>query len=161
MRMIAKSALCTVALAAVAGCQAPGFLAQPATPTATTPTAAREPSPDATPRAKRKPQPAQVAVVHPPSPEKTPDGEAPDIGAIGMDESKVRELFGQPLTEEDNAPERKLKYHPGACSVEFALYPDVDTRTYRILTLEVSSDDGTAKGRRSCINQLKSRIAAQ
>src|SRR5262249_52321295 len=139
--------------------QAPGSAPPSARPSsAISPTAMPGPHQSSTPAVKKK-EPAQAAIVHAPPPPR--NGEAPDIGAVGMDESKVRELFGPPLTEEDNAPERKLKYHTGACSVEFALYPDVDTRTYRILTLEVSSDDGTAKGRRSCVNQLKSRIATQ
>lgn len=155
---IAKSALCTVALAAVAGCQTTGQAPpRPSPAVQPTPAAGTAPNAGATSPVKKK---EQASIAHPP-PSKTTDGETPDIGAVGMDESKVRELFGDPVTEEDNAPERTLKYHPGACSVEFALYPDVDTRTYRILTLEVSSDDGTAKGKRSCITQLKSRIAAQ
>jgi hypothetical protein len=146
-------------LAAVVGCQGP---TKPVPPTTTAPSSTTTPAPNANvaPPVKKK-EPAQASVAHPPPTAKTTDGETPDVGAVGMDETKVKELFGTPLAEEDNAPERRLKYHTGSCSVEFALYPDVDTRTYRILTLEVSSDDGTAKGRRSCINQLKSRIAAQ
>jgi hypothetical protein len=143
------------------GCQNQSGMTKPAPASATTPPPAAESTPNSAAAAPlKKKEPSQASVSHQP-PAKTPDGETPDVGAIGMDESKVRELFGTPLTEEDNAPERRLTYHTGACSVEFALYPDVDTRTYRILTLEVSSDDGTAKGRRSCLNQLKSRIAAQ
>ncbi|HEY1722422.1 MAG TPA: hypothetical protein VGG27_14360 [Magnetospirillaceae bacterium] len=94
--------------------------------------------------------------------DKLSDAESPDVGAVGLEESRIRGLFGEPVSEVDDAPAKKLSYRMsskiGACSLEFTLYPDVDSRTYRTLTLEVRNDDGTAKGQRICVADLKSRI---
>lgn len=145
--------------AALAGCQTAG---PPAAlkATASQPSGgygeegAKEPAPQ------KKKTASLTPVDHPrPSPSgKTDDAESPDIGAVGLEESKVRNLFGVPVSEVDDAPAKRLSYKTGACSIEFTLYPDVDTRTYRTLTLEVRNDDGTPKGQRICVADLKSRI---
>jgi hypothetical protein len=108
--------------------------------------------------AKETRQRKRVAAIPAPKEKSEKEIENPDVGAVGMDESSIRQLFGVPNAEVDDAPAKRLSYRTGSCSVEFALYPDVDTRTYRTLSSEVKNDDGTAKGQRICVADIKSRI---
>src|SRR5579862_6733348 len=161
-----RFAVWAIGLAALAGCEAASPQAQPNQVKAEPPTTEDQMPPvsksEAAALAKKTTRPTQTASVAPHS--VAPDRvgidstDLSDIGAVGLDETQIRSLLGPPATEVDDAPAKKLKYRNGTCSLEFSLYPDVETRVYRILTVEVNSDDGSIKGWRDCVAGLRSRL---
>jgi hypothetical protein len=155
----AKRAICILAAGIVVGCEAPSthqppVVAAPSPPPAT----ASLPSP-----AQKPPPPSDTAHAHEPAEphDAEDDPDLSDVGAVGLDEGRVRELLGAPVAEEDDTVVKRLHYREGSCSIEFSMYPDVETREFRILTLMVISDDRTARGKRICVARLKSQLAVK
>lgn len=79
------------------------------------------------------------------------------IHLIGLDEGELQKLLGPPTLQEDRAPGKTWRYRDGRCTLDLSLYPDVETRVYRTLSYEVSSDDHTDEGKRLCMVELQSR----
>ena len=154
----------TVLLAACAASKSGSSVASPEPKTQAVEPPAADAQATAPPKPKAKPKPAQLAAIQPP-PTKSDQGkeeqaDLPDVGAVGLDEARLKLLLGDPAAETDNDPQKVLRFRAGKCLLEFALYPDVEARVYRTLSYEVANDDGTAKGRRSCIADLRARLQA-
>jgi hypothetical protein len=58
-----------------------------------------------------------------------------------MDEKSLLAQLGPPSASWDEIPGRKLSFRQRDCLLTVTLYPDVETREFRTLTYEVSSDD--------------------
>ncbi|WP_445682842.1 hypothetical protein [Radicibacter daui] len=58
-----------------------------------------------------------------------------------MDEESLLAQLGPPSASWDEIPGRKLSFRRRDCLLTVTLYPDVETRVFRTLTYEVSSDE--------------------
>jgi len=77
---------------------------------------------------------------------------------VGLGESQLVERLGKPSVQrEDQPPGKTWRYQNRTCTVDFMLYPDVETRTYRALAYEVINDDKSAAGKRLCLAELEAR----
>jgi hypothetical protein len=77
---------------------------------------------------------------------------------VGLAEAQLIARLGQPsLRREDQPPGKTWRYQNRSCTVDFMLYPDVETRIYRALAYEVINDDKSAAGKRLCLAELESR----
>ena len=88
------------------------------------------------------------------------DGGRP-VNLIGLDEQQLRGLLGPPAAEEERPPGKIWRYRKGGCSLNFSLYPDVQTRKFGTLTYEVKSDDNTDEGKRACLADIQPRGQAR
>lgn len=79
------------------------------------------------------------------------------INLVGLDEQQVEAVLGAPTEQEDRAPAKTWRYRSGSCTVDLALYPDVETRVFRTLSYAVTTDDDTAAEERLCLATLQSR----
>jgi hypothetical protein len=91
------------------------------------------------------------------APQTAATGNADPMHLIGLDEGQLKARFGAPATEEDQSPGKTLRYRNRRCTLSLALYPDVQTRVFRALSYEVTSDDHSATGTRHCLAELESR----
>lgn len=85
---------------------------------------------------------------------------APDSGAslIGLAEDQLLARLGPPAIERDDQPPGKTwRYLNRNCTVDFTLYPDVQTRIYRALAYEVTNNDNSAAAKRLCLAELEAR----
>jgi hypothetical protein len=111
--------------------------------------------------------PRRVAAAHPrPTPSRpaaapaTAPTAAPDSGAslIGLNEDQLLARLGPPAAERDDQPPGKTwRYQHKDCTVDFTLYPDVQTRIYRALAYEVINNDNSATAKRLCLAELEAR----
>jgi len=60
---------------------------------------------------------------------------------VGLSEAEIQNLMGRPSLMDDRPPAKTWRYLRGGCTLTLALYPDVETRIFRALTYEVTSDD--------------------
>lgn len=142
--------LCVIALMALCGCADP-------TPqhTASAPPAHGEQSPG--PIALTAP-PAPTAPAKAPVPAKRRDATKPaatsaqaaPVQLVGMNEGEVQALLGTPSMVEDHAPGKTWRFRKHDCVLSVALYPDVQTRVFRTLSYEVTSDDHNAGAKQLC-----------
>lgn len=81
---------------------------------------------------------------------------------VGLAEAQLVARLGQPSIErEDQPPGKTWRYQNKNCTVDFMLYPDVETRIYRALAYEVINDDKSAAGKRLCLAELEARAHGQ
>jgi hypothetical protein len=81
---------------------------------------------------------------------------------VGLAEAQLMARLGQPSVErEDQPPGKTWRYQNKNCTVDFMLYPDVETRIYRALAYEVINDDKSAAGKRLCLAELEARAHGQ
>ena len=149
--------ICGIALIALSGCAAPPPAPpRPATPpvaqdTASTGPVALVPPPSSAP-AKAAPvkhhddRKATAAVATAPAPASL----APPVRLVGMDEGSVQALLGTPSAVEDHAPGKTWRFRKQTCVLSLALYPDVQTRVFRTLSYEVTSDEHNAGAKQLC-----------
>jgi hypothetical protein len=109
--------------------------------------------------------PVAAAVEAPPPAAASTPAVAPAPAAApvltGYRESELRALLGPPTSEENRPPGKQWRYRIDGCTLDVQLYPDVETKQYGTLAYKVKSDDDTDEGRRLCLAQLQSRIAAR
>lgn len=100
------------------------------------------------------PQPVKpakrVAAVKPPPPPATHEPVPPPLRPVGLDEETLKNLLGQPSASRDEAPARVLSFRRSECALNLTLYPDVETRVFRTLSYEVTSDDHDERTARTC-----------
>jgi hypothetical protein len=65
-------------------------------------------------------------------------------------------MFGPPNAADDSGPGKTWRYRNGRCTLNLSFYPDVETRVYRTLAYEVTSDDNNAERKRVCLSQFQS-----
>jgi hypothetical protein len=155
--------LCGIALMALSGCASP-------TP---------PPPPASTPAAQDASSAGPIALVVPPSqapvkpaPVKRHDDHkataasaavppsAAPVQLVGMDEGAVQALLGTPSTVEDHAPGKTWRFRKHECVLSVALYPDVQTRVFRTLSYEVTSDEHNAGAKQLCETKFGGVAAA-
>jgi hypothetical protein len=84
-----------------------------------------------------------------------PDSEAEPVRLVGQDESRIQALFGRPNQEVEAAPGKIWRYTRSNCRLDVNLYPDVQTRVFRTLAYEVTSNDNSDEGRRACLLEFQ------
>jgi hypothetical protein len=97
--------------------------------------------------------------LHPPAAKSARKATLDEV--VGLDEAQLRSRFGPPSSEEDKAPGKVWHYRSGHCRVDLDLYPDVETRVYRALAYEVTSDDGSHEKEHHCLAELALRGAGR
>ncbi|MBP7339013.1 hypothetical protein [Niveispirillum sp.] len=108
-------------------------------------TAATRPAPEPATPAKR-PATAKPPPVSVPAPDPAP----PPLRPVGMDEETLKNLLGQPSASRDETPARVLSFRRSQCALNLTLYPDVESRVFRTLSYEVTSDDHDERTARTC-----------
>ncbi len=86
--------------------------------------------------------------------------QAPPVQLVGMNEGEVQALLGTPSMVEDNAPGKTWRFRKHDCVLSVALYPDVQTRVFRTLSYEVTSDDHNAGAKQLCETKFGNVAAA-
>jgi hypothetical protein len=86
--------------------------------------------------------------------------QAAPVQLVGMNEGEVQALLGTPSMVEDHAPGKTWRFRKHDCVLSVALYPDVQTRVFRTLSYEVSSDDNNAGAKQLCETKFGNVAAA-
>ncbi len=154
--------LSVIALMALCGCEDPApkhvvSAPPPQEPAAPTGPVALTPPP--TPAAPTKAVPAKRRDATKPAPQ-TATAAPPPVQLVGMDEGAVQALLGAPSTVEDHAPGKTWRFRKHDCVLSVALYPDVQTRVFRTLSYEVTSDDHNAGAKQLCETKFGNVAAA-
>lgn len=101
------------------------------------------PTPPASKKAETPPaRPARAPRETAPSP--------PPFQPVGMDEGRIKAVLGPPNASQDEAPGRLLSFRRRECVLNLTLYPDVETRVFRTLSYEVTSDDHDTRSTALC-----------
>src|SRR5579863_1149138 len=123
----------------------------PTGPVALTPPAPATPAKAAVPAKRRDAaKPAQQTATAAP----------PPVQLVGMDEGAVQALLGAPSMVEEHAPGKTWRFRKHDCVLSVALYPDVQTRVFRTLSYEVTSDDHNAGAKQLCETKFGNVAAA-
>ena len=86
--------------------------------------------------------------------------QAAPVQLVGMNEGEVQALLGAPSLVEDHAPGKTWRFRKHDCVLSVALYPDVQTRVFRTLSYEVTSDDHNAGAKQLCETKFGNVAAA-
>lgn len=92
--------------------------------------------PPVTPRKRDERKPA----TPPPSP----------VQLVGLNETELQTLLGMPAAVENHSPGKTLRFRKQDCVLSLALYPDIETRIFRTLSYEVTSDDNNVGATQQC-----------
>jgi hypothetical protein len=76
---------------------------------------------------------------------------------VGLDQPQVESRLGRPTSERARGIARAMEYRDRHCSIEVTLYPEVETRVYRALAYEVTSDD-SHQSSHDCLQQFAARM---
>jgi hypothetical protein len=126
-------------------------------PSPSIPTPTAQTKATVTPAAKTKPAkprrqagqaPDQPAAPSVPAPEAT--APVPHLVPVGMDEGSLTRVLGPPASSREETPARVLSFRRRECALNLTLYPDVETRVFRALSYEVTSDDQDERAVRVC-----------
>jgi hypothetical protein len=74
---------------------------------------------------------------------------------VGMDESQLQRVLGQPVAVKDSAPGKTWRYRNPCCELSVALYPNLQTHSYQVLSYEVTSDDSSNAAKPRCLAALQ------
>ena len=88
-----------------------------------------------------------------------PEG-TPAFSLSGKSETELRATLGAPTSEEERPPGKLWLYRAGQCTLDVQLYPDVQTKQFRVLAYQIKSYDSTDEGKRMCTAQMQSRVPA-
>ena len=84
----------------------------------------------------------------------------PAFSLSGKSETELRATLGAPTSEEERPPGKLWLYRDGQCTLDVQLYPDVQTKQFRVLAYQIRSYDSTDEGKRMCTAQMQSRAPA-
>jgi len=84
----------------------------------------------------------------------------PAFSLSGKSETELRATLGAPTSEEERPPGKLWLYRDGQCTLDVQLYPDVQTKQFRVLAYQIKSYDSTDEGKRMCTAQMQSRAPA-
>ncbi|MTK64431.1 MAG: hypothetical protein F8N15_07910 [Methanobacterium sp.] len=148
-----------LALLVLCGCDSARFPVPPPKPPPAVVPAPAAPAPTASALKRISPPPTTKATGkgegHPPVPARSP------ILLIGLDENEAQTLLGPPTTIEDQSPGKMWSYRKQECVLSIALYPDVATRVFHILSYKVTSDDHNAGAKDVCRAKFGDVAAAE
>ncbi len=102
----------------------------------------------AKPRRQAGQAPDQPAAPPIPAPETA--APVPPLLPVGMDEGSLTRALGPPASSREETPARVLSFRRRECALNLTLYPDVETRVFRALSYEVTSDDQDERAVRVC-----------
>ena len=103
-------------------------------------------TPRAAPVREAKKNPSHTAASPPP--------EIPPPTLVGLNEDQLTGLLGAPTAHAGDGPGRHLYYRLPQCTLNLSLYPNVDTHIYRLLSYEVTGNDGHYYGKQICDSEL-------
>ena len=103
--------------------------------------------------------PAATATLAEPPARPAPAG-TPAFSLSGKSETELRATLGAPTSEEERPPGKLWLYRDGQCTLDVQLYPDVQTKQFRVLAYQIKSYDSTDEGKRMCTAQMQSRAPA-
>jgi len=83
------------------------------------------------------------------------------VQLVGLDEGAVQALLGTPSAVEDHAPGKTWRFRRRDCVLSVALYPDVQTRIFRTLSYEVTSDEHNAGAKQLCESKFGTVATAE
>jgi hypothetical protein len=92
------------------------------------------------------------------SPHAVPANEVLENAIIGRDQPQMAASLGEPVEERERGLGKATEYRDRNCSLEVTLYPEVDTRVYRALAYQVTSDEHTPQSKRACIERFAARV---
>lgn len=76
---------------------------------------------------------------------------------VGADQTAVAELLGLPDTAEEEPPAVRWTYSTPNCSIDIFFFMEVSTRTFRVLSHEVSGYDILDDPDRQCFAELRAQ----
>lgn len=124
---------------------------------------AAAPAPPPPPRPKPQSQPQQLAALPPPAPPAPADDPVNNPGAnpaadpeklIGLDQDSTEALLGPPNLQQAEPPAQVWYYTATDCTLRVFFYLELETTTYRALHYEMTRNDTSQLGERSCIAQI-------
>ncbi|PKU23224.1 hypothetical protein CWS72_17515 [Telmatospirillum siberiense] len=87
--------------------------------------------------------------------------EQPSVQLIGLDETAVQAQLGAPTIVEDHPPGKIWRFRNRNCVLNLAFYPEVETRAFRVLSYEVTSDDHNAGAKQLCETKFGATVATE
>jgi hypothetical protein len=114
---------------------------EPVAPVSLLPQTPPPPPPPAKPPPPRKRDEPRPAIAAP--------AQAP-VQLVGLDENQLHQLLGAPASVENHSPGKTLRFRRQDCVLSLALYPDVESRVFRTLSYEVTSDDNSSGTAQQC-----------
>jgi hypothetical protein len=90
----------------------------------------------------------------PPPHADTPVAEFATPQLVGLSEEQLTGLLGTPTARAGDGPGRHLYYRMPQCTLNLSLYPNVDTHIFRLLSYEVTGNDGHDYGKQICRSEL-------
>jgi hypothetical protein len=107
-------------------------------------------------RAPVKPDATVAANTSPANPSRScsSDGseKVPDL--VGLDQSQLQQMLGKPNAVATKAPGKTWSYRNRCCELSVALYPNLQTQSYQVLSYEVISDDSSDRAKRACLADI-------
>jgi hypothetical protein len=73
---------------------------------------------------------------------------------VGLDQQQLQQVLGAPATVSTNSPGKVWRYRNRCCELNVALYPNLQTKSYQVLSFEVISDDTSELGKRNCLAEF-------
>jgi hypothetical protein len=106
-----------------------------------------------TPKTIKAPEPHKSVAVMRVLPDPAPP-QSPPPKLVGLSEDQLTDLLGTPTTRNGAGPGRHLYYRLPQCTLNLSLYPNVDTHIYKLLSYEVTGNDGHIHGKQVCDSEL-------
>lgn len=85
----------------------------------------------------------------------------PSVELVGLDETGVQTRLGPPAAVEDRPPGKIWRFRNRNCVLSLALYPEVETRAFRVLSYEVTSDEHNAGAKQLCETKFGGAVATE
>lgn len=92
--------------------------------------------------------------VKPPSTRPAPSPSFPPDRLKGLDEAAARRLLGEPAQQIERPPARLWRYDVSGCQLALALYPDVASQSWRVLSYEVTPQGAAPLAGAACVGRL-------
>jgi hypothetical protein len=105
------------------------------------------------------PPPARAPRDRPQQPSAPADFDPAKLVGLGKDETLS--ALGQPAGVREQPPATVWTYRSRDCALDVFFYMDLSTRTFRVLTTEVTSELKSADARRTCLNRLRTASRGQ
>lgn len=85
----------------------------------------------------------------------------PEVALLGMGESRVQSLFGQPAVQRDEQHAEYWRYSLGRCQLDIFLYPDPRTGQQQVAYFEVRPTGYQVAGRASACADVARKLDAR
>lgn len=85
----------------------------------------------------------------------------PEVALLGMGESRVQSLFGQPAVQRDEQQAEYWRYSLGRCQLDIFLYPDPRTGQQQVAYFEVRPTGLQVAGRAAACSDVARKLDAR